>query len=169
MPRALAQFVGEEASGVWQMTMIDSSQFYTGRVDNFVISIEPRSDDLTNGNGIVETILPNRFFYTVVDVPNDATNLEVCAAPDFGPVEIYVRRGGFPDRQTYDSFAFVAPPGGCLELTRRDSPPLSAGRYYIGIFNPNSTPVTTRIKVTIGRDLQKSSSLPSVGGSRGLR
>ena len=168
-PGTLRNFVGEEGSGVWQMTMIDSSQFFTGRVDNLVISIEPRSDDLTNGNGIVRTILPNRFFYTVVDVPNDATNLLVCAAPDFGPVEIYVRRGSFPDRQNYDSFAFVAPPGGCLELTRRDSPPLSAGRYFIGIFNPNSTPVTTRIKVSIGRDLQKASSFAfRSGGSQAV-
>ncbi|MEY2410578.1 MAG: hypothetical protein QOF48_3248 [Verrucomicrobiota bacterium] len=168
-PGTLRNFVGEEGSGVWQMSMIDSSQFYTGRVDNLVISIEPRSDDLTNGNGIIRTILPNRFFYTVIDVPNDATNLQVCAAPDFGPVEIYVKRGGFPDRQTYDAFAFVAPPGGCLELTKRDSPPLSAGRYFIGIFNPNSTPITTRIKVTIGRDLQKASAFAfRSGGSQNL-
>ena len=158
-PGTLRNFVGEEAAGVWQMTMIDSSQFFTGRVDNFVITIEPRSDDLTNGNGIVRTILPNRFFYTVIDVPNDATKLETCVAPDFGPVEVYMRRGAFPSRQVYDAFAFIAPPGGCVGITKRDAPPLSPGRYYIGVFNPNSTPVTVRIKVNIERNLLKASTL----------
>lgn len=158
-PGSLRNFVGEEGAGVWQMTMVDSSQFFTGRVENLVLSIEPRSDDLTNGTGIVRTILPNRFFYTVIDVPADATKLSTCVAPDFGPVEVYMRRGSFPDRQNYDAFGFIAPPGGCVDLTKRDAPPLSAGRYFIGIFNPNSTPVTVRIKVEIERNLLKASSL----------
>ena len=158
-PGSLRNFVGEEGSGVWQLTMVDSSQFFTGRVDNFVITIEPRSDDLTNGVGIVRTIQPGRFFYTVVDVPNDATNLSVCVAPDLGPVEVYVKRGAFPTQADYDTFGFVAPPGGCVNLGRRDAPPLSAGRYFIGVFNPNSTPVTVRIRVFIERNLGVGSSL----------
>ena len=47
----------------------------------------------------------------------------------------------------------VSAPGGCLSLGRRDVPPLSQGRYFIGVFNPNTIPVNARIRVFIHRDL----------------
>src|SRR5205823_5441561 len=40
----------------------------------------------------------------------------------------------------------VNAPGGCLPITIFDQPPLSAGRYYVGIFNPN--PDTQHILVS---------------------
>ncbi len=152
-PGTLRNFVGEEGLGSWILTMVDSAPLYTGRVDRLSIKLEPRSPDLTNGVGIVRTIQPGRFFYTVVDVPADATNMSVCVSPQEGPLEVYIGREYFPDRDNYDMFGAVAPPGSCVNLGLRDSPPLSAGRYHIGIFNPNATPVTANIKVFIERDL----------------
>lgn len=158
-PGTLRNFVGGEGLGMWLLTMVDSVPGYTGQVNRLYIRLEPRKEELTNGAGIVETILPGRFFYTVVDVPADATNMAVCVAPDTGPLEVYVRRGAFPDRGIYDTFGTVAPPGDCISLSRRDSPPLSQGRYFIGIFNPNATPVTATIRVRIDRDLVGRSTL----------
>ncbi len=158
-PGTLRNFVGEEGPGQWMLTMVDSAPGYTGQVLFASIALEPRSEDLTNGVGIVRTIQPGRFFYTVVDVPADATNLSVCVAPQEGPLEVYLGRGYFPTRENYDIYGTVAPPGSCITLGRRDSPPLSQGRYFIGIYNPNATPVTANIKVFVERDLAARSSL----------
>src|SRR6185503_16372632 len=78
-------------------------------------------------------------------------------------------RGAFPTRTDYDAFGFIAPPGDCVSLSKRDSPPLSAGRYFIGIFNPGAGAVTVRIRVLIERDLQRASAFSfRSGGSQGL-
>lgn len=163
-PGTLRNFVGEEGLGAWRLTMVDSAPGDTGQVNRLLIKLEPRKDDLTNGVGIVETILPGRFFFTVVDVAATVTNLQVCVSPDAGVVEVYIRRADFPDQDNYDMFGLVAPPGDCINLGLRDSPPLSRGRYYIGIYNPNALAVTVGIKVNLQHDLRKGSSLRFRGG-----
>jgi subtilisin-like proprotein convertase family protein len=150
----LRAFTGDEGLGVWTLTEIDNSLFATGRVDNLFIKIKPRDTNLLNGVGITRTILPNRWFYTAVDVPVDATNLQVCVAPQGLPVEVYIRRGDYPDRNNFDASGNFSPPGGCLNLGLNDSPPLTPGRYYIGVYNPNSQPVTVTIRANIERDLR---------------
>lgn len=165
-PGTLRNFVGEDATASsWRLTMVDSAPSDTGQVNRLQIKLEPRKEDLTNGVGIVETILPGRFFYTVVDVAATVTNLQVCATPDAGIVEVYIRRGAFPDRDTYDIFGVVAPPGDCVNLGLRDSPPLSRGRYFIGIYNPNALAVTVGIKVNLQHDLRKGMPLRFRGGN----
>lgn len=152
-PGTLRNFVGEEGLGGWQLTMVDSAPFFTGQVNRLEIRLEPRSEDLTNGVGVLVTIRPGRWWRSVVDVPADATNLLVCVTQDEGPVEVYLGRGFDPDRDNFDTFATIAPPGGCFSLTRRDVPPLSQGRYFIGVFNPNAVPVNATIRAFVQRDL----------------
>ena len=163
-PGTLRNFVGEEGLGAWRLTMVDSAPGDTGQVNRLLIKLEPRKEDLTNGVGIVETILPGRFFYTVVDVSATVTNLQVCVSPDAGVVEVYIRRADFPDQDNYDILGVVGPPGDCINLGLRDSPPLSRGRYYIGIYNPNALAVTVGIKVNLQHDLRKGSTLRFRGG-----
>jgi subtilisin-like proprotein convertase family protein len=152
-PGTLRNFVGEEGLGQWRLTMVDSAPGATGQVNRLFIRLEPVSEDLTNGVGVVADIQPGGWFRTVVDVPPDATNLLVCVAQDEGPLIVHIARGFDPDQDNYDTFAVIPPPGDCLSIGRRDVPPLSAGRYFIGIFNPNNVPVNARIKVFIERDL----------------
>lgn len=152
-PGTLRNFVGEEGLGLWQLTMVDSAPGLVGRVDGLQLRIEPRKDDLTNGVGVSVTIRPRSWFRTVVDVPPDATNLLVCVEQDEGPLIVYIARAFEPDQINYDTFGIFPPPGGCLSLGRRDVPPLSAGRYFIGVFNPNDFSVNAQIKVSIQRDL----------------
>jgi subtilisin-like proprotein convertase family protein len=152
-PGSLRNFVGEQGIGVWQLTMVDSSPFQTGRVDYLSLRLEPRPEDTNGVTTITRTILPNRFFFTAIDVPADATNLTVCVSGNNAPVKVFVREGSFPSQTSYDAMGFFGPMGGCLSLTKRDSPPLTAGRYYIGVFNPNVNPVTVTIKIIIERDL----------------
>ncbi len=145
-PSSLRNFTGEDGMGVWQLTEVDSAQFHTGRVDQLIIHIERLDETNLLGDGIWATIQPNHWYYTAVDVPADATNLVVCVSDmTNGPVEVYLRRGAYPTRTDYDAFATYMPPGGCLSLTPRDSPPLSMGRYYIGLFNPTAVPITVRL------------------------
>jgi len=152
-PGTLRNFVGEEGLGQWKLTMVDSAPGDTGQVNRLYIRLEPVSTNLTNGEGVLATIRPGGWFRTVVDVPADATNLLVCVAQDEGPLEVYIARGFEPDQGSYDMFGIIPPPGDCLSLGRRDVPPLSQGRYFIGIFNPNTVPVNARIRVFIQRDL----------------
>ncbi len=158
-PGTLRNFVGEEGVGGWQLTMVDSAPFYTGQVNRLDIRLEPRSEDLTNGVGVLVTIRPGRWWRSVVDVPADATNLLVCVTQDEGPVEVYLGRGFEPDQGNYDTFATIAPPGDCLSVGRRDVPPLSQGRYFIGVFNPNGFPVNARIRAFVQRDLSARTSI----------
>ena len=154
-PGSLRNFVGEDGQGYWLLTMVDSAFFHTGRVDNLLIKIEPRLDDLLNpAKGIVRTILPNRFFFTFVDVPPDATNVTVSVSGNNGPMEIFIRRGDFPSLTVFDKMATVPPGGGSLSLGRADAPPLSSGQYFIGVYNPNATPETVNIKVRVDRDVR---------------
>lgn len=151
-PGSLRDFIGKPGEGAWQLTMIDNSQFHTGRVDRFSFKIRPQPDNL-GGAGVLRRIQPQRWTFTSTNVPPDATKLEVCVAPDNGPVEVYIRREGVPDRSTYDTFALIGPPGDCVSITRFDSPPLSQGRYIIGVYNPNTIVVDARIRVRVERDL----------------
>lgn len=164
-PGSLRNFVGEEGVGAWQLTMVDSAKGHVGRIESLEIFLEPRQDALLDGTGIIVDILPNRFFFTAFDVPPDATNVTVCVAPD-GPVEVFLRQGAFPTRTDYDAVGVFTSPGGCMQLTRRDSPPLSPGRYYLGVFNPGTASVNTRIQVYILRDLRRNTSVRF--GSGGL-
>lgn len=158
-PGTLRNFVGEEGQGQWRLTMVDSSPGDTGQVNRLDIRLDPVSEDLTNGEGVQATIRPGGWFRTVVDVPADATNLLVCVAQDEGPLEVYIARGFFPDQVSFDTFGIIVPPGNCLSLGRRDVPPLSQGRYFIGVFNPGTRAVNARIRVFVQRDLTARSTI----------
>ena len=148
-PGSLRNFVGEEGAGLWLMLMVDDALTQTGRVDALTIRLEPQN---LEEDGVMRTIPPFRFTYDFIDVPAAATNLTVCVYSNTGPMEIYLRRGEFPTRTEYDKTITVPPGGGCLTLDRSDLPPLTAGRYYIGVYNPNPTPQTVRIVARLALD-----------------
>src|SRR5205809_6334347 len=96
-------------------------------------------------------------------LPLNATNLRILRSllAGNGPLELYVRKGDFPDRNTYDKFAIIGSAGGIMSLGLNDSPPLSPGeRYFIGLFNASASPQRVRIQVRFDLDL-KPRELPS--------
>ena len=155
VPGTLRNFVGEQSAGMWRYTQIDGSFNYTGRVEELVLYIEEKIE-ATNTLGTFGRILPQRWLYVPVDVPVDATNLFACVAPQNGAVEVYLRRGGFPSTNVFDLRAVVLPPGDCVNLTRRDAPPLSPGRYIVGYYNPNATTLDFYHREGFDRDLSRS-------------
>ena len=153
-PGSLQTFVGQEGIGLWLLTMLDDAPTHTGRVENLTIKIEPQKIE----EGDTFTIAPGGWGYTFIDVPAEATNLTIGLTWPSGtplPVELYVRRGDFPTFTDYDKKATVTPPGGTnvLTISKADLPPLQAGRYYIGVFNPNAIEQTVRVTAHLDLDL----------------
>lgn len=155
-PGSLRNFSGKEGVGVWLLSMVDDAQSQSGRVEDLVIRLE-RSIE-TN---IVERLIqPFGWTYDVVEVPPDATNFTVCVeviGANPLPVELYIRRGDFPDFGQFDLQTTVFPPGACASISTFDVPPLQPGKYYFGIYNPNAVVQEVRIQVFIevgldGRD-----------------
>jgi subtilisin-like proprotein convertase family protein len=152
-PGSLNDFIGEEGAGLWLLTMVDNSPGQTGLVQQLSIRLEPNPDLML---GVVGSVLPGRFRYYSVNVPPDATNLTLTLAQMSGALDLYLRRGALPTLTDYDKMAAINPPGGSLSLGIYDSPPLTAGRYYIGVFNPTASRVTFRLFARIDRDLKQS-------------
>jgi subtilisin-like proprotein convertase family protein len=152
-PGSLNDFIGLPIPGVWLFTMTDNTLGRTGRVENLTLRIQPNL--LALGDIIFGSVLANQWVYYSIEVPADATSMQVILSnldPPL-PLELYVRRGAIPDFDNFDKRAFFDPPGGILELTRGDVPPLNAGRYFIGIYNPNAVTVDFNLQVLIDRDL----------------
>lgn len=152
-PGSLRNFTGEEGQGVWLLTMVDNSQSQTGMVTGLTLKIAPTA----NTNGVTDLdVAPNSFAYLPVDVPVGATNLMICVAnlsPNKQPVQLYVRREGFPTRTVYDYFKVIPIIGDCLSISTADLPPLQSGRYFIGVYNSSGVAQRVRIIVTIEYDL----------------
>jgi subtilisin-like proprotein convertase family protein len=153
LPGTLRNFWGQPGQGTWQMIMVDDSLVSQGRVENLTILLQPRIE--TNGFFTVPAIPLGRWFYTFVDVPPDGSKLGIDVIPENGPVELYVRHRFVPDQNNYDHSAVFNPPlGGTLEITPADSPPLRAGIYFIGLFNPGpANPLNVRMRIRLERNL----------------
>lgn len=139
-PGSLQFFNGTEGQGPWQHFAIDNSLNFTGRVDGITLTVEkmPNLDDfsfsLADGGG----------FRVATNIGPGAVRLTVTATNLSGDLNIYVRREIPPNTTLFDKRALLTPPGGALELTARDVPPLTPGRYHIlfldvvdGIAQPN--------------------------------
>src|SRR5262249_6309512 len=148
-PGSLRDFMGEPGAGVWLLTEVDNALTHTGGVQAVNLKIEPQN--ITNGIAI--TVEPNSFYFDFVDVPIGATNLTMCISGNTLPMDLFIRRAGFPTQTLFDKAKTVDPPGGCLFLGKTDIPPLNPGRYFIAVFNPNGVAQTVTLLVHIDLDL----------------
>lgn len=138
-PESLVNFMGEQRLGPWIFTFVDDSLTATGLVDFASLQIE-KSDLTTNGPAF--DLPPGGWRYDVVNVPVGATNLTLCVFGNTQPVDLFIRRGARPTLTAYDKYGLASPPSGCLSLSAADVPPLSPGRYFVGIHNPNGVTLT---------------------------
>jgi subtilisin family serine protease/subtilisin-like proprotein convertase family protein len=151
-PGTLNNFAGQSSSGVWMLTMNDDSVNRTGVVNSFTVRIEPQQL-LTGTNGINDSVLANQWQFYFIDVPLDANRLTVLLSSTDGPLNLYLRHGAVPTTTEFDKSALIDTPGGSLSIGLGDVPPLNAGRYFIGVFNPTAATVNYNIRVVIDRDL----------------
>jgi len=154
-PGLLRDFLGEQAQGLWLFDIVDNALHHTGQVDSLTLRIEPTVQ--TNlagldGYGVYLTrlVAASGWLYSAINVPYDATNLQVCvSAAD--TVELYVRRGAVPTQSAYDWHLTASAPGGCLDITPASFPPLTSGRYYLAVYNPGAAPIQVTLSARVGR------------------
>jgi len=142
-PGSLNSFVGQQASGVWILTEVDDSLTQTGAVTAFSLTIKPHTP-LTSGS--TNDVPAMGWYYSYVDVPIGATNLTI-AVTNFslppGVLQLFVKLGAEPTTNDFD-FTTIIPaagvpaPNGSISIGLTNNPPLQPGRYYVGIYNPNS-------------------------------
>ena len=154
-PGSLVHFIGGRGHGVWLMAQVDNALTQTGRVYGLTLRLTPSR--LLEGTNIIETVQPTNFSYFVIDVPTDASALEMYLSDFDRPLDLYLRRGALPTLTQFDKRALgtdsAVSDGLRLSITRRDVPPLSPGQYFIGVYNPNQVAVQFQLQYIIKRDL----------------
>jgi len=149
-PGSLNGFIGQQGNGLWMLTESDDSLTQTGTVESFNLMIEPHKD---LNQGITVTVQPGKWYYDYIDVPSGATNLTINATNLTGatpPLQLYVKFGAEPTLTDYDKTVGLTNSGplglnGSISIGPTDVPPLTVGRYFIGIFNLSLTPQTVHI------------------------
>ena len=151
-PGSLLNFAGTEGIGPWLLTEADNSITQTGSVQNFQLTIQPHQD---LKNGIDVLVAPNSWAYAFIDVPVGYTNLTIggtnvsvefsmSIAPQ--PLEMFVELGSPPTLADTNSEALLTncvvgtfPTGTDPGNSISTGPPLTPGRYWVGVYNPNSS------------------------------
>ncbi|HZT21808.1 MAG TPA: LamG-like jellyroll fold domain-containing protein [Verrucomicrobiae bacterium] len=161
-PGSLTDFRGLSAIGPWILTEIDSSLTQTGRVSAFSLLIQPHRN---LKNGIIVSIPPQGWFIDFVDVTPGYTNLTFYATnlpPTIGPppLQMFERLGNEPTLTNFDQEADLtnSPPGQPPYPNGTDpgnlisvGPPLDAGRYFVGIYNPSTVTANVFLQATLGQ------------------
>ena len=152
-PGSLINYIGEDGTGVWLMSMVDNAFNHTGRVFGFNMILTPNR--LLEGVGITGIVQPESFEYYPIEVPTDASALEVLLSDFELPLDLYLRREELPTLSRYDKRALGTndAAGLTLRLTRTDIPPLNPGQYFVGVYNPNPVAVEFHLIYNIERDL----------------
>lgn len=154
-PGSLRNFMGEDGTGLWFLSLTDNALNHTNRVSSSLY-ITPY-----NANAWF-TVNPYSFLYRSFYVEDDVIGVNITISeidPEY-PLELYVRGcncGGsesqctlescYPTRTVYDYRESITPPGRTVTITRQDIPPLETGRYWLGVYNPNAVDVDFRLDI----------------------
>jgi subtilisin-like proprotein convertase family protein len=159
-PGSLNSFVGQQAAGVWMLTEVDDSLTQTGSVTGFNLLIEPHQD-LGGALGATVAVPANAWFIDYVDVPAGFTNLSIFATnlppPSVPPLQLYLNYDVRPDFSNYLEFVLLTncasgtyptgvDPGNFISY----GPPLLPGRYFVGLFNPDTVAHDAYLQAVLG-------------------
>jgi subtilisin-like proprotein convertase family protein len=164
-PGSLNTFTGQQGNGVWLLTETDDSLTQIGSVTGFNMLVEPHQD-LTKGITII--LGPLGWFYEYIDVPPGATNLTIYATniTATGVVDLFVRYGAIPTLTATNEFGPArltnsgSPgPGNSISI----GPPLTPGRYWVGLYNESLVPQTVYIVAKLGMGTAPQATFTSAG------
>jgi subtilisin-like proprotein convertase family protein len=139
-PGSLRNFQAVQGIGVWLMNQLDDSPGATGTVVNLQMKLEPHRD-LTKQPFSVVSVPPQSWYYDYVDVPVGYTNLLVVATnlppTSVPPILLALQFNAEPTFS--NNIAIVGltngtPPGNSISY----GPPLTPGRYWVGLYNPDT-------------------------------
>jgi subtilisin-like proprotein convertase family protein len=144
-PGSLQDYVGLGGSGLWRLNAIDKALTQVGEMDVMSVTVWPQPPNQTNFIAIKPA---KGWYYGFVDVPNDATNMNIQVTNSNGALQegIYIT-----NQQPVTLGDYHADPitnGGSLNLNVTNNPPLTGGRWYFGITNELSAVVTNHVLIT---------------------
>ncbi len=161
-PGNLVDYRGKSALGPWILNESDNAPGQTGQVSQLSFVIQPHRK-LTDGT--IVTVPAQGWFVDYVDVPPgytnltfNATNLSGAITPALPPLQMYEKVGNEPTAADFDQTAGLTnclfgtyptglDPGNSISV----GPPLNAGQYFIGIYNPSLFPATNvYVSATLG-------------------
>jgi subtilisin-like proprotein convertase family protein len=152
-PGSLMNFAGKSGSGQWILSQVDNAFTHVGTNISLSIFLE-KQQDLTAG--IYVTLLPGACDNEYVDVPADATSLIVTAT--------VVSNLASTVNVSMQLCPLGSTAGGCkstlitnqlptsLSINQFDTPPLTAGTYYVRLCNNGPDDITLFVKATILRN-----------------
>ena len=148
-PGSLNSFIGQQGAGVWMLTEVDTALTQTGTVQNFTMMIEPHQD-LTKE--ITVTLGAGTWYYGFIDVPAGYTNLSIFATNlppnSVPPLQLYLNYNVRPDFLNYLDFVLLTngvPLGNSISY----GPPLQSGRYFVGLYNPDTVSHDVELLATL--------------------
>ncbi len=104
---------------------------------------------LTSGVPVSDQVALNEFKYYRIDVPANASQLEVATTATNADIDLYVRFGEEPDKTTYDYCPYTGSGDETVIVTPSSSPKaLTAGAWYIGVYGYAASPFTLTATVT---------------------
>ena len=127
--------------------MYDNASAHDGAVVDYKILVSPRPKD---ENNFTVTIRPGGWYYDYIDVPTDATNLNISVSfmEGSGPVDIVLRQGDWPPPADGQTNGIMAP-GGSLNYCLTNTPPLAGGLWYYGLHNRSTAKVVLHVVIKI--------------------
>jgi subtilisin-like proprotein convertase family protein len=151
-PGSLMNFAGKPASGQWVLSEVDNAYTHVGTNNLLQLYIEKQLDLRA---GIYVNLLPGACDNEYVQVPADATGLIVAATvvSNVGPVNVSMQL--CPLASTANgckSTVITNQLPTSLSIGQFDTPPLSAGTYYVRLCNNGVGEVTLFVKATIQRN-----------------
>lgn len=154
-PGSLLNFRAQSALGPWILTELDdSADGKTGQVSELTLVIQPHRQ--LKFPGIIVSVPAMGWFIDYVDVPPGYTNLTFYATNNppvvNPPLEMFEKLGEEPTTTDFDQEATLTntPPGSAPYPNLNSipgntisiGPPLAAGRYFIGLYNPGPIAAT---------------------------
>jgi len=138
-PGSLQNFAGVNAMGsAWTYTIVNDSSSTTGTINYMTLLLEKQYPP-NSGYHRIPPLLANAWYYGFVDVPANATNLTISVAGNTGPLDFYIQEGSPPTPALFQKELLNAT-NVTLSISKYDTPPLNAGRYWFAIHTHNAEP-----------------------------
>ncbi|MCX7721713.1 MAG: hypothetical protein N2379_01455, partial [Verrucomicrobiae bacterium] len=155
---SLEAFKGENALGEWRLEVWDTRMEATNpppTILNWQLrflfeTVVPPVTELTHGVPVTGIVGTNEIRYFYVDVPRWARAATNSILQATGPVNLWFNQNGVPSGTGApgDYLLLGGVTAGTFTLTSNSVPPLLSGqRYYLGVQNVGSAPVTFTVMV----------------------
>jgi subtilisin-like proprotein convertase family protein len=148
-PGTLKEYINTRAQVAWILQEADNALFQSGSITNFSVNYYPQPL-----GAYTITLCGGDWYDDYVNVPDDATNLNISVTYEGtsnSPVGIYITN---TENVTVNDYGTnINAPGGSLNYSTTNVPPLSGGTWYYGFYNEGAACVTLNVLVQIQESL----------------